>query len=217
MPRLVRNIYGSTSDRGTLKLPIQDSAAIYLGGFVPYVTGDFASGDGVEFGVPAFSDDAAIFGIAVGFTKSDSLLPIDEETSVSGTITAATGELPLKYTAASTNDQSNTSSAVFDMVEILPIQAGDILEVSLWGASTASVARGTTVAAGTTDSTANMGVGLSVNATYHFALTESTGDKDLTDVDFVTTLLDGKQPEETNRVYVMPLRTFDKFSAADAA
>lgn len=216
MPKIVRNRYGlPVSDRTTEKLPGLDSAALYLGQFVPYVTGGLAAPDGIEFGVPAYADDTIIGGIVVGFSRLNGILPIWEDDKRAGTVTQPTGELPLKYTFSSTNDGSNVN-ATLEQVEVLPIFPGDVIEVTLWGASTASVNRGTTVAAGTTDSTANFGVGLEVSATYPFALLESTGDKDLEDCDFMTWVIDGQQPVNLNRVFVTPIRSFGSYLAVQS-
>lgn len=207
MPEVVRNVFGRSLDRSYITLPALDSAALYLGGFAPLIAGSTAAPDGIEFGVPAFGDDLRIGGIIKNFHKKGSRVPIWEEDTVAGTITAETGELPLKYTFSSTNDESNTTSGDYEMVDIFPIVPGDILEVSLWGAGTTSVARGTTVAWGTTDSSANIGVGLAVDTTYHFALLESGADKDIENKDFMTIELDGEKPKNPNRVYVMCIRS----------
>jgi hypothetical protein len=60
-----------------------------------------------------------------------------------------------------------------------------------------------------------MGVGLSVNTTYHFALTESTANKTLANLDFLTTLLDGKYPSHPNHVYARLIRGFGSFKNAE--
>lgn len=193
-------------------MPGLDSAAIYLGGFVPIVQGTDAAPAGAEFGIPAWTDDDRVYGIATSFRRKEANFPIWKGNKKSGTIVDGTGELPLKYTFSATNDESNNQPAdPGELVEILPIMPGDIIEVSLWGGSTVSVARGTTTAWGTTTSSANICVGLSIDTTYHFALTESTAAKNLANLDFMTVELDGKKPKRTNRVYVMPLRSFGQF------
>jgi len=217
MPEIKRNIYGCRpEERSTIKIQGLDSAAIYMGGFVPFVTGTDAAPSGAEFGIPAFADDSIIGGFVVGFSRRGSLLPIWEDTGKAGTVTDATGELPVKYAFSASNDESNTTSAKNELVEIRPIMAGDIIEVSTWGASTVAVARGTTTAAGTTTSSANIGVAMSVDTTYHFAVTESTAAKTLANLDFMTTCIDGNKPADTKRVYVFPLRSFSQFKSPDA-
>lgn len=217
-PRIVRNLYGlPVEERTTIKLPALDSAAIYLGSFVPFITGTDAAPAGAEFGIPAFTDDSRVFGFVSGFTKGDSNVPIWElgSSDYQGTVTAATGELPLKYTFSSTNDESNTTSADLEQVVITPIHAGDILEVSLWGASTVAVARGTTTTAGTTTSSANIGVSMSVDTTYSFALLESSAAKNTANLDFITTEIDGQKPTNSKRVYAQCIRAFSAFENAD--
>lgn len=210
MPKIVRNIFGITTERSTFLLPGLDSAAIYLGQFASIVVGT----NGAEFGIPGWTDDDTIFGIVTGFHKQGSLLPIWDEATISGAITAETGEIPLKYTFAATNDESNTT-AKKEMVEILPIHSGDIIEVTLWGASTASIARGTTTAAGTTASSANIGVSMSVEATYPFALLESSAAVATANLDFITVELDGKKPANSKHQFVMPTRGLSSFRAAN--
>jgi len=216
MPKIVRNVFGASLDRSTLKATALDGAAIYLGGFVPLVTGSDAAPNGAEFGIPAFADDSRIFGFVVNMTRKGSPISVWNDDARAGTVTNATGELPVKYTFSATNDESNTTSGKYEEVEIMPIVPGDILEVSLWGAGAVAVARGTTTAWGTTTSSANIGIGLAVDTTYHFALLESGASKTLANQDFMTVRLDGSYPASTKRVYVMPIRAFDKFNAVDA-
>lgn len=211
-PKIVRSLDGSAVEgRTTIKVPILDSAALYLGAFVPFVN---ANGTLSEFGVKAVADDDYIGGIVVGFTAKDGILPIQDDTSRAGTLTDATGSLPMKYAAASTNDQSNTTSAVMELAEIVCIKNTDVLEVALWGASTIPVVRGTTTAEGTTTSSANFGVALAVDTTYHFALLESGAAATTVDKDFVTVLLDGNQPKNPYHVYVMPVKTQSALASA---
>lgn len=205
MPRIVRFAGGKA--RSTITMPGLDSAALYLGGFVPFLNGTDGA-DGAEFGIPAFTDDAIIFGFVAGFHRQSSSLPIWEDELKAGTVTNATGERPVKYTFASTNDESNTTSAIKEMVDIMPIVPGDILEVALWGASTISVARGTATAAGTTASSANIGVSLAVAATYDFAVLESGAAVAVANKDFITLEVDGKKPSDPNHVFVMCIRKF---------
>lgn len=206
MPRIVRFAQGSK--RTTQKLPALSSAALYLGQFVPFITGADATPSGAEFGIPAFADDNRIFGIVVGFSRTGSLTPLIEDPNKQGTVTDATGELPVKYTFAATNDEASTTSAKKELVEILPIMPGDILEVATWGASTVAVNRGTTTAAGTTTSSANIGVGMAVAVTYPWAVLESGASKTLANQDFITVEVDGQKPLNPKHVYVMCVRNF---------
>lgn len=215
-PRIVRNLFGvKTEDRTKIRMVGLSSSAHYLGAFVPLIQGSSAAPTGAELGIPAFADDNLILGFVTGFYRHGSDVPIQDDPGRAGTITDATGELPMKYTFGAANDQASTTSATAEEVEIMPIHPGDILEVSLWGASTASVDRGTTTAYGTTTSSANLGVGMSVNATYPFSLLESTAAKNLANLDFITVQLDGKSPVKSNRVYAIPLRTVFGRAVAD--
>ena len=208
IPKIKRNIFGISTERSTIKLPAIDSSTIYLGSFVSMISsGTDATPAGLEYGVRVCADDDLVLGIAVGFTRKDSLLPIFEDDKAAGTKTAGTGEIPAKYAFASTNDASNTTTEKGELVEILPIMPGDILEVALWGASTVSVARATTTAAGTTTSSAHINVGLAIDTTYTFALLESSAVvTSLANMDFITTNIDGHLPSNPNHVFVMPLR-----------
>jgi hypothetical protein len=150
-PRVVKSLGGRSLDRSTIKLPMANSAALYMGAFVPIVKGTDAAPVGVQYGVEAFADDGIIGYIVVGFSPADgdvSLLEASMAPVKRGTITDQTGELPAKYTAASTNDQSNGTSMIGECAVLYPIFNDDIIEVALWGASTISVARGTTTAFG---------------------------------------------------------------------
>ncbi|MFQ5493576.1 MAG: hypothetical protein ACE5DX_05460 [Candidatus Dojkabacteria bacterium] len=204
MPRIVS--YGGSSKRQPVRLTARDSAAIYLGGFVPMIEGTEAAPAGAEFGIPAFSDDDRIYGFVIGFSRNGKALPIQDDPDKAGTVTDATGEVPMKYTFSATNDESNTTSADLEQAIVMPVMPGDILEIALWGGAAVSVARATTTAAGTTNSSANMGVGISVDTTYHFALTESTAAKALADLDFLTTKFNNRQPSNPNHVYVRCVR-----------
>lgn len=211
MPRVVRNIYGASLSRTTLRIPAVDSQAIYMGSFVSFVKNTDAAPLGVEYGVEAHGDDGIIGGIVVGMHRPAGILPLWRDSDKAGTVTDQTGELPVKYTFASTNDDSNGATAVRETVEVYPIMSGDIIDVALWGASTISVARGTTTAFGTTGSSANIGVGMSVNTTYPFALLESTASNTLANLDFITCRVDDQYPSSANHVYVMPVRSFSQF------
>ena len=209
MPKIVRFAGGKA--RSTVSMPGLSSAAIYLGGFVPMIDGSDAAPAGTEFGVPAWGDDDTIYGFVVGFHKLGKIMPIWEEPDYAGTVTAATGELPMKYTFNAANSEASTTSGYYEQVEIMPVMSGDILEVSLWGAGAVSVDRATTTAWGTTTSSANIGVGLAVDTTYHFALLESGAAATLANDDFMTIELDGKKPRRLHRVYVQCIRAFNNF------
>ncbi len=209
-PKVKRNLFGlPVDDRTTVRVPAIDSSSIYMGGFVKTIYGTQAAPDGAEFGVGAWVDDARVFGFVVGFFRKGSTVPIwDEDSSLyQGTITNETGELPLKYTFSSTNDEGNTTSAKLEECEIMPVSNSDILSVALWGASTVAVARATTTAAGTTNSSDNLHVGLAVDTTYHYALLESGADVDLDDCDFLTTCIDGEKPRNSKRVFAYCMRS----------
>jgi hypothetical protein len=213
MPKIVR--YASGETRTTIKLPALSSAALYLGSFVPFIQGSDAAPTGAELGIPAFADDNRIFGIVVGMSKTGSLTPIWDNPDRLGTVADATGELPLKYTFASTNDEASTTSAKKELVEILPIMPGDILEVATWGGAAVAVARGTTTAAGTTTSSANIGVGMAVAVTYPWAVLESGAAKNLANTDFITVEVDGQKPLNPKHVYVMCIRNFNSMVVAE--
>jgi hypothetical protein len=205
MPKLKLSANGRGSERNIVRLPGVDSEAIYLGAVVKRT----------EFGVAAFTDDATAFGVVVGFSRQGSSLPIWDDALKGGTVTDATGQLPAKYTFASTNDESNTTSAKCELVHVLPILPDDVWEFSVWGASTVAVDRGTTTAAGTTASSANSGVHMSVDTTYPWALTESTAAAAATNLDFITTDIGGKKPTLSHRVYVQCVRSFASDRAAN--
>lgn len=207
MPSIVRTLGGDDgSDRTTIDIPIKNSTTMYLGQFVSDVQGTQASPTGPEFGAPGYTAHNALIGFVVGFRRRNGILPIIDDSAAAGTITAATGNLPYTYASASTNDESNTTSAILEVAMIMPILNSDILRIPLWGASTAPVTRGTTTAAGTTGSSDNIGIGLSVNATYPFSLLESGASKSLTSQDFETIAIDGMKPRNPYFVYVRPLR-----------
>jgi hypothetical protein len=211
MPKIVRFAGGKA--RSAMTLPALDSASLYLGGFVPLIAGT-AGADGIEFGVPAFADDGIIGGFIIGMHRKGSNVPLWDDELRAGTVTNATGELPVKYAFSASNDESNTTSAILEQVDIMPIMPGDILEVALFGASTASVARGTTTAAGTTTSSANIGVSMAVAGTYDFALLESGASKTTANQDFMTVEVDGKKPANPNHVYVMCTRKASSYTVA---
>jgi hypothetical protein len=209
MPKTVRFAGGKA--RSTIDAVGLDSGAYYLGGFVSTLDGT----NGAEFAPAVWADDKKVFGYVVKFHRQGSLVPIEYDDKRAGTLTAASGELPIKYAFASTNDESNTTSAKFEMLEIMPIYPGDILEVSLWGASTISVARGTTTAWGTTASSANYGVSMSVEATYHFALLESSAVVASANMDFMTTQFGKGKPANSHRVFVQCMRCANSMVVAD--
>jgi len=212
---VIRHFAGG-STRSTVARPAVDSTALYMGEFVSHIVGSTAAPDGTEFGAVAFADDSFVYGFATGFSRLATSLPIQDDEMRQGTVTDTTGEYPMKYTFSSTNDESNTTSAKLELVHIMPILPGDILEVSLWGASAVSVDRGTTTAAGTTTSSDNEGVGLAIDtASAPFALLESSADVDLDDCDFVTTTINGRKPRRSHRVFVQMIRGATYYNTVD--
>lgn len=212
IPRLVRAAQGTANERTTNIYYVKDSQTLFLGNFVELVRGTSGAPLGAEFGIRGYEASKPIYGVVVKITHSrSSTLPIQDDPARSGTLTDAVllGSYvePLTYAFTSTNDESHTTSAKLETVEVMPIQPNDIWEVSLVNSGgTAYVNRGTTTAAGTTGSSDNMGVGLSVNTTLPYALTESSAANALIGLDFMTTLLDGKKPPLPYRVYVQALR-----------
>jgi len=202
-PKIVRNILGLITDRTNLRMVPKDSAAVYLGSFVSDMIDDNTNLTAVQYGdVQVY---AATSNLILGFVTSigkNGNVPIQDEPKAAGVITNATGELPMKYTFAAANDRHN-ATPVLEFVEVTPIWAGDILEVALWGASTVSVARGTTTGSD------KVGASFPINTTYPFALTEASlvaQNATVTGVQFVETLLDGQQPANPNHVYVKCIR-----------
>ena len=212
-PKIVQMANGGV--RNSIRIPAVDSEAIYMGAFVGFATGAHDTPSGIEFGVKAIADDDHIGGFVIGFYGKDSDTPLQEDSGRQGAITDMTGELPWKYTFSSTNDESNTTSADLETVEIMPICPGDILEVTLWGGAAISVVRGTTTAAGTTTSSANIGVAMAVATTYPWALLESGAAVTFANNDFVTTTFNGKKPANPRNVYVQCIRSFAKLNAPD--
>lgn len=208
-PRTVRFAGGKA--RSTIRAVGLDRGAYYLGGFVSTLDGT----NGAEYAPAVWDDDKKIAGYIIGFYRKGSLVPIQYDDARAGTLTAATGELPIKYTFSATNDESNTTSSSYEVIEIMPIYPGDILEVSLWGGSTVSVARGTTTAWGTTGSSANYGVSMAVDTTYHFALTESGAAVASANLDFMTTQFGTGKPANSHRVYVQCMRCANSVVVAD--
>lgn len=206
MPELIRSGKGEVAERTSYGITALDSSAHYMGSVVPMITGIDTTPAGTEFGIPAWTDDARVMGVVIGMHRLGSMVPIWEDDERAGTVTNATGELPVKYTFSATNDGSNASPDG-ELLDIMPILEGDIWEFSLFGASTASVNRGTTTPVGTTGSSGNIFVGLAVNATYPFSLLESSAAKALADTDFMTFMIDGKLPERLDRVYVLCKRS----------
>lgn len=204
MPKIKRNDLGlPTSNRSGGRYVIPNSVALYIGQFVSIVSGTDAAPTGVEFGIGGYADDRRIFGFVTGFYQAGSGTPIQDGNNIAGTITNATGELPMKYTASSTN--GNLTGAR-EVAEVIAISSSDVMEITTWGASTVAVTRGTTTAEGTTGSSANLGNGMSVNATYPFAVTESTASLTLANLDFLTTKISDKHPRNTKRVYARCVR-----------
>jgi hypothetical protein len=209
MPKTVRFAGGKA--RSTIDAVGLDSGSYYLGGFVSTLDGT----NGAEYAPAVWADDKKIFGYIVKFHRAGSSVPIEYDDKRAGTLTSATGELPIKYAFSATNDESNTTSGVYEQMEIMPIYPGDILEVSLWGAGAVSVARATTTAWGTTASSANYGVSMSVDTTYHFALLESSAVVASANMDFMTTQFGKGKPANSHRVYVQCMRCANSVVVAD--
>lgn len=191
--------------RATVVLPALDSSVHWIGGLVSLRGTDTAAPAGPEFGVPTYADDQFIYGIVVAFLDRNGAPIQNGDITGQGTLVNATGYLPAKYTFSATNEESNASPKG-EMLEILPIKADDILEMALWGASTAPVKRGTTTAAGTTASSANFGVSLAVNATYPFSLLESTAVVAEANMDFKTVRYFNRHPVNAYKVFVQGIR-----------
>lgn len=211
MPEIKK--FAGGKERSSVTYVGLDSATIYQGSFVPFATGSIDTPSGIEFGVPAYADDTWIGGFVMGFVSSDGVTPLIDNPNKAGTVTAATGEIPYAYTFDASNDESNTTSMIGEMVEIMPVCSADIIELSLWGAGTVSVDRGTTTAWGTTTSSANFGVSMALDTTYSFALLESSAAKTIANLDFTTTHIRGKTPELAHRVYAYCMRSFDRLDA----
>lgn len=212
-------------NRTTVAAPGTSSATLTLGGFVPDLDGTAVAPTGLEGGFKAFADDDLIGYFIVDIVTADGLSVFDENAvNKKGTVTAATAVLPAKYTFSATNDQLSGDSADLELVIAKPIYTGDILEVSLFNdAGTATVARGTTTAYGTTGSSAHIGVGMAVNVTAQVGLTESTAAVDFADLDFrvvgTPQVRRGSRsvnlyPDRTDRVYVTPIRASWNATAA---
>ena len=212
-PTIVENIIGMRlNDRSTLKIPMKSSASLFYGQFVTYIAGSAAAPAGSEFGIVGYTASKPILGIIKGFERINTNFPIQDDKLAQGTVTNAVliGSTlgSWKYTAAATNDESNTVNAILECAIVQPIMPGDILEVPLVNnAGTAFVARGTTITPGTTGSSDNIGVGLSVNTTLPYALTESSASKLLIGLDFQTVSLAGNKPRNSFTVYVKALRS----------
>jgi len=204
LPSLVKAV-GKGAERGTEDWIAENSAAVYLGSFVSMITA-LTPATGATNSLQTFADDNRVYGYVVGFHKKDSNLPIWEESSYSGTVTNATGELPVLYTFASTNSDSGGPA---EMITVVPVTPDDILEVALWGASAISVARGTTTGSGTP------GYAMSINTTYAFSLLESTSSTTFTNLDAIVVAIRGRQPRNSHHAYVKFQRTQSSAVFAD--
>ena len=209
MAKIVKFAHGDTT-REIERYTIVDSAAIYLGSLVTFITGTIASPTGSEYGVVPFTDDRPIFGIAVGFNKYGSSLSIFNDSNVAGTITNATSILPAKYTASASNDKSN-STRYLEQVQVLPIMPGDVLEMVLLADAGTSTVNRAAVTAGSDMS----GMGFSVNATSPFGLTESTASTTLTNLDFISVEIKGEVPRRPDAVYAECIRKAVTLFVAD--
>ncbi len=209
LPSIKRTFLGGRAEERTaITMVGKSSTKFFLGEFVPFGAGTIAAPTIPQYAVDNYQAKQFTGYFVTGFYKSNNTsLPIQDDPSRSGTLTDATAVAPMAYTFPANNDDDAGTSAVRELVELMPIFAGDILEVSLSNdAGTAMVARGTTTAFGSSGSSANMGVGLAVEADAPFALQESSASTTLADLDFVTTRIDDRYPALTNRVYVTPIR-----------
>lgn len=220
VPKLARTLLGNTTDRGYERIVAVDSSTFTIGQFVTLLDGTAVAPTPVEYGVKAFADDDLIGYIVTNFyypvgNGMRSILD-DNGADAAGTFTNETAFSPAKYQFAATNDDSNGDSAVRELVELMPICTGDVLEVVLTNdGGTATVDRATTDDFGDTGSSANIGVGLAINTTAPFGLTESTASTTLDNLDFITTRVEDRYPERSDAVYVRLLRS--GFNATAAA
>lgn len=215
MPELKRSLFGVASERSSLKLPGKSSATVTLGGFAPDLDGTNVAAIGLEAGIKAFADDDFIGYYIVGIFTKQGQFVLDAADTRQGTVTTATSVIPMKYAFNAANDQLSGASAKLEMVELMPIREGDILEVSLFNdAGTATVNRGTTTAYGTTGSSAHYNVAMGVNVTAQVGLIESSAAVNFANMDFRVVLLDGKHPSRPDRVYVTPIASSWSVDAA---
>jgi len=221
MPKIKVSLLGNRpEERSTIKFVGLDSSAFYMGQFVDLVAGSAAAPTGAEFGVTPHAAGKPIFGFVVGITPANANFPIWEFAGAAGTVTASVVSaggtlLPVKYTFASTNDESNTTAMKGEMVEIMPLAPLDVLEVALFaeGSTHAAVNRGTTTAWGTTTSSANFGVGMLTAATEApMCLLEASAAKNLATLDFITVDINGKKPSNPTHVYCMPISSLAAYS-----
>lgn len=199
-------------ERATQSFVGKSSSAIYVGGIVPFTQGTTAAPDGIEYGVPAFAAGDYQFGIVQKVTRQGSDLPIQDDPMYAGTITNGTATAPMKYTFSATNDRGSSSTPKNELLHIQPIKNGDVVEMLLGDGSGNIVARGTTVAEGSADSSANFGIGLDQDINYPWMLIEQSGDKDLDGKEWYTVSISGRAPTNRNKVYVTPIRTFTAFA-----
>ena len=221
MPKIKVSLLGNRpEERSTIKFVGLDSSIFYMGGFVDIAAGSAAAPTGAEFGVIPHVTGKPIFGFVVGITPANANFPIWDYSNPAGTVTASVLSaggtlLPVKYTFASTNDESNTTAMKGEMVEIMPLAPLDVLEIALFaeGSTHATVARGTTTAWGTTTSSANFGVGMiTAVAEAPMCLLEASAAKNLAGLDFFTVDINGKKPSNPNHVYCMPLSNQSAYS-----
>ncbi len=209
VPTLVQALDGGDiTQRTSYQVPMKSSQTFYYGQPVDIMGGTTAAPTGAEFGAIAHVGAKPIVGFVKGIHRAGANYPIQSDGQRAGTFTSATTFAPWKYVASATNDESNTTSMVGELVEINLAVPGDIWEILLCNdGGTAYVARGTTTAWGTTNSSANTGVGLTFNTTAPWALTESTAAKAFIGLDVLTTTVNGLYPKNPNAVFVFLLRT----------
>jgi hypothetical protein len=204
VPKLLRSLVGSVN-RSSQLLPAVDSESIFLGSFVSLT----------EFGVRAWQAGDYVYGFVQGMRKKNGNFPLFDDSSALGTVTNATTFAPVKYTFTATNDDSTGATAKRELLDIMPILPGDILSVTLSNnAGTAAVNRGTTVAFGTTKSSANIGVFLPIEPDAPFALTESASETASANTQFQTVRLDDNYPEEPTRVFVHCVKSYGSLVTA---
>jgi len=216
VPNLVKSMGVPYGERATLTVVAKSSTTVYWGQFVAIMNGTQAAPTGIEFGTTSATAGKPIFGVVVGIHKTaGSSYSLADDATRSGTYTAATTitsstsgnrYIPWKYQFAATNDEASTTSAIKEVMEVLPIYSGDIFEISLVNSGgTSFINRGTTTAAGTTGSSDNLHIGFSINSTLPFALTESSAAKALAGLDFISIDVDGRKPSVPYHVFAQAL------------
>ncbi len=218
-PTLVRSSIGSrAAERTRRKVVAKSSTTFSIGEFVQAADGTIAAPTLNEGGQDKYAVGQFTGYIVTGFFSGKNAdLPITDDGDRQGTLIQSTDVKPYGYTFAADNDDLAGDSAKRELVELLPVYAGDVIEVSLFaddGLST--VSRGTTTAFGTTGSSANMHVGLAVEVDAPMGAQESSASTTLTGLDLFTVRVDDKYPDREDRVYVQLLRPATAIAAAIA-